>query len=86
MDRSGYEANAQRRTSLARPVSIRGHFHDRPQLLAVWQALEAAREVDPPRFDPTMLDGLAEVAQRYFARAIAPGTPLPEKSASICIA
>lgn len=52
------------------------HSRDRAQLRAVWQALEAAREADPPRFDPTMADGLPEVAQRYFARAIAPGTPL----------
>lgn len=52
------------------------HSCDRAQLRAVWQALEAAREADPPRFDPTMIDDLPEVAQRYFARTIAPGTPL----------
>ncbi|MCC5993477.1 MAG: hypothetical protein JJT99_13255 [Rhodobacteraceae bacterium] len=49
---------------------------DRAQAARVWAALEAARETDPPRFDPAMVADLPEVAQRYFARAIEPGTPL----------
>ena len=49
---------------------------DSAQAARVWDALEAARAVDPPRYDPAMLADLPEVAQRYFARAIEPGTPL----------
>jgi hypothetical protein len=52
------------------------HACDRAQMRAVWAALEAAREADPPRYDPAMTAELPEVAQRYFARAIEPGTPL----------
>jgi len=52
------------------------HARDRAQMRAVWAALEAAREADPPRYDPAMTAELPEVAQRYFARAIEPGTPL----------
>ena len=52
------------------------HSRDRAQTARVWAALEAARAADPPRFDPAMTAGLPEVAQRYFARAIEPGTPL----------
>ena len=52
------------------------HSRDRAQAARVWAALEAACETDPPRYDPLMVADLPEVAQRYFARAIAPGTPL----------
>lgn len=52
------------------------HSRDQAQAGRVWAALEAAREADPPRFDPAMTAELPEVAQRYFARAIEPGTPL----------
>lgn len=49
---------------------------DRAQAARVWAALEGAREADPLRYDPAMVADLPEVAQRYFARAIDPGTPL----------
>ena len=51
------------------------HARDRAQAARVWSALEASPP-DPPRYDPGMVADLPEVAQRYFARAIAPGTPL----------
>ena len=57
-------------------LGLWGHARDRAQARAVWQALEAARESAPPPYDPAMVAGLPEVAQRYFARAIEPGTPL----------
>jgi len=52
------------------------HSRDQAQMRGVWAALENAREPDPPRYDPVMVADLPEVAQRYFARAIEPGTPL----------
>jgi hypothetical protein len=52
------------------------HSRDRAQAARVWAALETARAVDPPAFDPAMVADLPEVARRYFARAIEPGTPL----------
>lgn len=41
-----------------------------------WQRLAALQPVDPLRFDPAMLAGLPEPAQRYFRFTIQPGTPL----------
>ena len=52
------------------------HSRDQAQAARVWAALEAAREADPPPYDSAMVADLPEVAQRYFARAITPGTPL----------
>lgn len=49
---------------------------DRAQMRAVWSALEGLRVAGPPVFDPAMVADMPEVAQRYFARAILPGTPL----------
>ena len=49
---------------------------DRAQAARVWAVLEGARETDPLRFEPAMVADLPEVAQRYFARTIEPGTPL----------
>ena len=60
----------------AAAVGLWVHSRDKAQAARVWAALEVAREADPPRFDPAMLADLPEVAQRYFTRAIAPGTPL----------
>lgn len=57
-------------------LGLWAHSRDRAQAARVWAALDAAREADPPRYDPTMVAGLPEVARRYFARAIEPGTPL----------
>jgi len=48
---------------------------DRAQAARVWAALEAAREPEPPAYDPAMVADLPEVAQRYFARAVEPLPP-----------
>ena len=52
------------------------NFRDRAQAARVWAALEGAREADPQHYDRAMVANLPEVAQRYFTRAITPGTPL----------
>ncbi len=52
------------------------HSRDRAQAAPVWAALEAAREVEPPRYDPAMVADLPEIAQRYFVRTVEPSTPL----------
>ena len=52
------------------------HSRDRAQMRAVWASLDAMREHAPPLHDPAMVADLPEIAQRYFAAAIAPGTPL----------
>jgi len=52
------------------------HSRDKAQAERVWAALEAARDADPLTYDPAMVADLPEIARRYFARAIAPGTPL----------
>ncbi|WP_071796456.1 DUF6544 family protein [Natronohydrobacter thiooxidans] len=59
----------------AAALSIWVHSRDKAQAARVWEALEGAREADPLRYDPAMVADLPEVAQRYFARAIEPGTP-----------
>ncbi len=46
--------------------------HDR----RVWAALRAQQPEAPALFDPAMVAALPEPARRYFAFAIAPGTPL----------
>lgn len=53
-----------------------GTWRDAVAADALWRALRPAGEPDPPRYDPAMVAALPEIAQRYFARAIAPGTPL----------
>ncbi|EEW26198.1 DUF6544 family protein [Rhodobacter ferrooxidans] len=42
----------------------------------VWQALRATRDPAPPLFDPATLQDQPEIVRRFFAQAIAPGTPL----------
>ena len=57
-------------------LGLWSHSRDRAQAARVWASLEATRETDPPRYDLSMVEGLPEIAQRYFAQAIEPGTPL----------
>lgn len=52
------------------------HGRDIAQRDRVWATLQAGREAQPSVYDPSMVAGLPPVAQRYFARAIRPGTPL----------
>lgn len=52
------------------------HGRDVAQHDRVWAALLLGRETRPPVFDMAMVKGLPPLAQRYFARAIRPGTPL----------
>jgi hypothetical protein len=54
----------------------RAHSGDQAEMGAVWSALEAGREEDPILYDPAMVADLPDIAQRYFARSIMPGTPL----------
>ena len=49
---------------------------DRRQDRAEWDRLAALQPEAPDRFDPQMVADLPEPARRYFAHAIAPGTPL----------
>jgi hypothetical protein len=49
---------------------------DRAQMRAAWATIEGMRDPAPPVYDPAMVADLPEVARRYFARAIQPGTPL----------
>lgn len=43
---------------------------------ALWQALRATAAANPQAYDPAMVADLPPSAQRYFTRAIVPGTPL----------
>jgi len=43
---------------------------------AAWRSIRSRAEAPSGVFDPAMIEGLPEAAQRYFRRAIAPGTPL----------
>lgn len=57
-------------------LALWAHANDRAQASRVWDTLAAAREVDPPRYDPALVAEMPEIAQRYFNRAIEPGTLL----------
>jgi hypothetical protein len=63
---------------LAIGVASSWYFHrrDTAERQEVWARLEALREAEPPRFEPAMLVGLPDLAQRWLARAIVPGAPL----------
>ena len=60
----------------AASVGLWVNARDRAQAERIWTALETTREAEPEPYDPAMVADLPEVAQRYFARAIEPGTPL----------
>lgn len=62
--------------ALAAALGAWVNSRDRAQAARVWAALEQTATPAPPAYDPAMVADLPEVAQRYFARAIAPGTPL----------
>jgi hypothetical protein len=51
-------------------------IHDSRDAGRLVRGLLAGRDPAPPLFDPSMTEGLPEIARRYFAHAIAPGTPL----------
>jgi hypothetical protein len=51
-------------------------LRDRRAELAAWLRIAALQSVHPMRFDPAIVAGLPEPAQRFFKFAIAPGTPL----------
>jgi hypothetical protein len=57
-------------------LALWAHARDQRQVAEIWDRLESARESDPSHYDPAMVADLPEIAQRYFARAITPGTPL----------
>ncbi|KPQ05872.1 MAG: hypothetical protein HLUCCA12_12875 [Rhodobacteraceae bacterium HLUCCA12] len=57
-------------------VGAWGYHRDRAHARAARTALAGLRQPDPPRFDASMIADLPEIAQRYFTRAIEPGTPL----------
>lgn len=54
----------------------RARVGDAREAEAAWAVLEATATPAPHRFDPVMVAALPEPARRYFAFAIAPGTPL----------
>ncbi|SEL38629.1 DUF6544 family protein [Ectothiorhodospira marina] len=57
-------------------MGLRGSTRDGRSTQAVWDALLTQRDPMPESFDPIMVADLPEIAQRYFASAISPGTPL----------
>jgi hypothetical protein len=62
---------------VAGAVALGAWFAASDRRLAAQVAEDLDRGPDEPEpFDPAMVAGLPEVAQRYFAAAIAPGTPL----------
>ena len=57
-------------------LGYRQHADDQRQAREVWAALEASADPSPPLYHPAMVADLPEIARRYFARGIEPGTPL----------
>lgn len=65
--------------AIALAVLAAMHVSYRAAMAAAERALADLEQRSTPanrQFDPAMLGGLPEVAQRYFAHAMAPGTPL----------
>lgn len=60
----------------AAALGFRTHGRDLAQRDRVWTSLLAGRVAQPPVLDPALTVGLPPLAQRYFVRAIRPGTPL----------
>lgn len=62
---------------LAVPAALAGlRALDIWRVSTAWSFLADKAEAEPKRFDPSMVEGLPEPAQRFFRFAIAPGTPL----------
>lgn len=62
-------------------IVVAGHLYASYRLAMgdaerAWTEIARAAIPPPGGFDPAMVSGLPEVAQRYFLHAIAPGTPL----------